>query len=87
MELSLIILHVRYYNFRNSISELFVNWTNQKIKDTFVERNAFNFKYIKAFQIELADRPGPMVCFATPGMLHAGQSLEIFKAWYEMLIK
>ena len=64
------------------ILELFVNWTNQKIKDTFVERNAFNFKYIKAFQKEMADRPGPMVVFATPGMLHAGQSLEIFKAWY-----
>lgn len=61
--------------------KLFVNWTNQKIKDTFVERNAFNFKYIKSFNKELMDRPGPMVCFATPGMLHAGQSLEIFKAW------
>merc|ERR1719220_403006 len=54
--------------------KLFVNWTNQKIKDTFVERNAFNFKYIKAFQKEMSDRPGPMVVFATPGMLHAGQS-------------
>jgi Beta-Casp domain/Zn-dependent metallo-hydrolase RNA specificity domain len=25
--------------------------------------------------------PGPMVVFATPGMLHAGLSLEIFKNW------
>ena len=24
--------------------KLFVNWTNEKIKETFVERNAFDFK-------------------------------------------
>ena len=61
--------------------KLFVNWTNEKIKETFVERNAFDFKYIKAYQKEYSDSPGPMVVFATPGMLHAGQSLEIFKKW------
>lgn len=80
--------------------KLFVNWTNEKIKETFVDRNAFDFKYIKAYQKEYSDakgsvnfeilivfafqnRPysGPMVVFATPGMLHAGQSLEIFKKW------
>ncbi|RTG86789.1 integrator complex subunit 11 [Schistosoma bovis] len=27
------------------------------------------------------DNPGPMVVFATPGMLHAGQSLHIFRKW------
>ena len=27
------------------------------------------------------DNPGPMVVFATPGMLHAGLSLTIFKRW------
>lgn len=27
------------------------------------------------------DNPGPMVVFATPGMLHGGLSLEIFKRW------
>jgi len=61
--------------------KLFVNWTNEKIKETFVERNAFDFKYIKAYQKEFAESKGPMVVFATPGMLHAGQSLEIFKKW------
>ena len=61
--------------------KLFVNWTNEKIKETFVERNAFDFKYIKPYQKEYSDAHGPMVVFATPGMLHAGQSLEIFKKW------
>ena len=27
------------------------------------------------------DEPGPMVLFASPGMLHAGTSLEVFKKW------
>ena len=27
------------------------------------------------------DNPGPMVVFATPGMLHAGLSLNIFRRW------
>ena len=61
--------------------KLFVNWTNEKIKETFVDRNAFDFKYIKAYQKEYSDAKGPLVVFATPGMLHAGQSLEIFKKW------
>ena len=61
--------------------KLFVNWTNEKIKETFVERNAFDFKYIKPYQKEYSDAHGPMVVFATPGMLQAGQSLEIFKKW------
>jgi len=28
-----------------------------------------------------ADMPGPCVLFATPGMLHGGQSLEVFRSW------
>ncbi len=27
------------------------------------------------------DNPGAMVVFATPGMLHAGLSLQIFRRW------
>ncbi|KAL7064217.1 hypothetical protein AAHC03_05422 [Spirometra sp. Aus1] len=30
---------------------------------------------------DVIDMPGPMVVFATPGMLHAGQSLHIFRKW------
>ncbi|KAL7077440.1 hypothetical protein ACQ4LE_003037 [Meloidogyne hapla] len=60
---------------------LFINWTNEKVKRTFVKRNIFDFKHIKPFRMEFADIPGPMVLFSTPGMLHGGQSLKVFKKW------
>ncbi|KCV70343.1 hypothetical protein H696_02670 [Fonticula alba] len=65
----------------NHYYKLFINWTNDRIKKTFVRRNAFDFKYIRSFDRSYADLPGPMVLFATPGMLHAGTSLEVFKKW------
>lgn len=46
-----------------------------------VYRNMFDFKHIKPFDRQFIDNPGPMVVFATPGMLHAGLSLQIFKKW------
>lgn len=61
--------------------KMFITWTNEKIKETFVERNMFDFKHIKPFDRSYIDIPGPMVVFATPGMLHAGLSLQIFKKW------
>eukprot|EP00002_Diphylleia_rotans_P033557 TRINITY_DN7145_c0_g1_i2.p1 TRINITY_DN7145_c0_g1~~TRINITY_DN7145_c0_g1_i2.p1 ORF type:complete len:540 (+),score=99.41 TRINITY_DN7145_c0_g1_i2:54-1673(+) len=65
----------------NYFYELFINWTNQKIRQTFVKRNMFEFKHITTFDRANVDRPGAMVLFATPGMLHAGTSLEVFKYW------
>lgn len=65
----------------NYYYQLFVNWTNQKIKNTFVKRNMFDFNHIQSFDRSLMEAPGPMVLFATPGMLHAGMSLEVFKKW------
>lgn len=65
----------------NNFYQMFITWTNQKIKNTFVERNMFEFKHIKAFDRSYADNPGPMVVFATPGMLHAGLSLQLFTKW------
>jgi integrator complex subunit 11 len=41
----------------------------------------FDFKHIKPFDKSYIDNPGAMVVFATPGMLHAGLSLQIFKKW------
>lgn len=61
--------------------KMFIAWTNENIKQTFVQRNMFDFKHIKAFDRAFADNPGPMVVFATPGMLHAGLSLQLFKKW------
>ena len=37
----------------------------------------FDFRHIKPFERSFADNPGPMVLFASPGMLHAG-TLEPF---------
>lgn len=65
----------------NNYYQLFITWTSQKIKKTFVERNMFDFKHIKPFDRSFIDKPGPMVVFATPGMLHAGLSLQVFKKW------
>lgn len=83
----------------NHYYKMFITWTNQKIKNTFVQRNMFDFKHIKVppglffflfsfccfhsqpFDKVYADNPGPMVVFATPGMLHGGLSLQIFKKW------
>lgn len=65
----------------NHYYKLYITWTSQKIKKTFVQRNMFEFKHIKAFDRAYIDNPGAMVVFATPGMLHAGLSLQIFKRW------
>lgn len=61
--------------------KLFIGWTNENVKQTFVERNMFDFKHIRPFDRTMGDQPGPMVLFATPGMLHAGTSLDMFKKW------
>ncbi|KAI9293499.1 Metallo-hydrolase/oxidoreductase [Neoconidiobolus thromboides FSU 785] len=63
----------------NDYYKLFINWTNQKIKDTFMEHNMFDFKYIKEYRREYVDLPGPAVFFATPSNMGFGGSLEIFK--------
>ncbi|XP_072045044.1 integrator complex subunit 11-like isoform X2 [Amphiura filiformis] len=65
----------------NHYYKLFITWTNQKIKKTFVDKNLFEFEHIKVFDRAYIDNPGAMVVFATPGMLHAGLSLQIFKRW------
>jgi len=65
----------------NHYYKMFISWTNEKIRKTFVDRNMFEFRHIKSFDRSYIDNHGPMVVFATPGMLHAGLSLQIFKKW------
>ncbi|CAD5123149.1 unnamed protein product [Dimorphilus gyrociliatus] len=65
----------------NNYYKMFITWTNQKIKQTFLERNMFEFKHIRAFDRSFIENPGSMVVLATPGMLHSGLSLQIFKKW------
>jgi len=43
----------------------------------------FDFPSIKTFDKALTRSLEPMVLFATPGMLHAGLSMQIFKEWCE----
>ncbi|KAK6017961.1 metallo-beta-lactamase domain protein [Ostertagia ostertagi] len=56
----------------NQYYRLFINWTNEKIKRTFVERNMFDFKHIKPLDKGYEEMPGAMVLFSTPGYCVAG---------------
>jgi integrator complex subunit 11 len=42
----------------NDYYRQYVNWTNQKIKEAFVERNMFDFEHIKPFESAFANNPG-----------------------------
>jgi integrator complex subunit 11 len=65
----------------NDYYKLFISWTNEKVKQEFVNNNMFDFKRIETWKPEYVERPGPMVLFASPGMLHAGTSLAVFTKW------
>ncbi|CAF1020917.1 unnamed protein product [Adineta steineri] len=65
----------------NTYYSLFVSWTNEKIQSTFHQKNVFEFKHIKPWDRSYVEQPGAMIVFASPGMLHAGYSLHLFKKW------
>lgn len=65
----------------NNYYKMFITWTNEKIRKTFVEKNMFEFRHIKGFDRSYINNPGPMVVLSTPGMLHGGLSLQIFEEW------
>ncbi|KAL7181212.1 hypothetical protein ACSBR1_040146 [Camellia fascicularis] len=65
----------------NMYYKMLINWTSQKVKDTYATRNAFDFKNVSNFDRSLINAPGPCVLFATPGMISGGFSLEVFKQW------
>ncbi|MCO5568514.1 hypothetical protein L7F22_022213 [Adiantum nelumboides] len=65
----------------NVYYKLLISWTNQKVKETCVTRNTFDFKHVSVFDRSQLNAPGPCVLFATPGMLNGGLSLEVFKLW------
>ena len=59
-----------------------VGWMNQAVRETFTRAPIFDFRHIRPLEQKAAlDMPGPMVLFATPGMLHSGFSLEVFQKW------
>ncbi|XP_020271246.1 cleavage and polyadenylation specificity factor subunit 3-II [Asparagus officinalis] len=65
----------------NMYYKMLISWTSQKIKDTYVTRNTFDFKHVCQFERTMINAPGPCVLFATPGMISGGFSLEVFKQW------
>lgn len=69
----------------NHYYKLFITWTNQKIRKTFVQRNMFEFKHIKAFDRSYADNPGPMVslvlCVSTVFLASPQSSYYKEKLW------
>ncbi|KAH6774119.1 cleavage and polyadenylation specificity factor 73 kDa subunit-II [Perilla frutescens var. frutescens] len=65
----------------NMYYKMLINWTSQKVKDTYARHNAFDFKHVVSFDRSLINVPGPCVLFATPGMITGGFSLEVFKQW------
>lgn len=67
----------------NEIYKKFISYTNETVKKKIFERNVFEYKHIRPFQKHLLDVDGPVVLFASPGMLHSGMSLTIFKEWCE----
>ena len=62
-----------------------LKWTNESTNKTALMDgiNPFDFKNILPWEKHFLDAPGPMVLFSTPGMLHSGQSLEVFRWWAE----
>ena len=50
----------------NQYYKLFISWTNQKIKKTFVEHNMFEFKHILPFDRGLVDEPGQVQLHTRP---------------------
>jgi integrator complex subunit 11 len=60
-----------------------LKWTNEATNKAAIldSINPFDFKNILPWEKHYLDAPGPMVLFSTPGMLHSGQSLEVFRWW------
>lgn len=67
----------------NEIYKKFISYTNETVKKKIFERNLFDYRHIRPFQRHYMEGDGPMVLFASPGMLHSGMSLKVFKEWCE----
>lgn len=68
----------------NIYYKIFTNWMNERVKNSVLEKNVFEFSNITSnSQSKLSEAyknlDTPMVILSTPGMLHGGMSLNIFK--------
>jgi integrator complex subunit 11 len=62
----------------NEIYKRFINYTNDSIREKIKESNAFEYEHIKPYK-RGCEMNGPCVIFSSPGMLHSGHSMRIFK--------
>lgn len=67
----------------NQLYKTFINWCNENVQRVFLSRNMFDFQHITQFDRGTIKTKDPMVLIATPGMLHGGLSLAVFKEWCE----
>ena len=67
----------------NQLYKTFINWCNENVQRVFLSRNMFDFQHITQFDRGTIKSKDPMVLIATPGMLHGGLSLSVFKEWCE----
>ncbi|KAI5184796.1 integrator complex subunit 11 [Nematocida homosporus] len=65
----------------NEIYKQFIDYTHEHIRNNKHKRNLFDFQHVRPFESGYANAEGPMVLFSSPGMLHSGPSLSIFKKW------
>ncbi|KAI5173004.1 integrator complex subunit 11 [Nematocida sp. LUAm3] len=65
----------------NEIYKQFIEYTHEYIRKSMHKRNLFDFQHVRPFDSNLASAEGPMVLFSSPGMLHSGPSLSVFKKW------
>ena len=64
----------------NAYYNLLTGWAAERVRGAAAAgARPFAFARMAPFTRGMADAPGPLVLFATPGMLHGGQSLEMFK--------
>jgi integrator complex subunit 11 len=65
----------------NELYKIFIQYTNEYLRKLSHKRNLFEFKHIKPFDPRYLESDKPVVLFSSPGMLHSGASLNIFKKW------
>ncbi|KAL6121931.1 Cleavage and polyadenylation specificity factor subunit [Nucleospora cyclopteri] len=64
----------------NEVYKRFANYTNQTMQEKLAKKNAFEFDMIKPFNRQALISSDPCIIFASPAMLHSGNSLSIFKS-------
>ncbi|KAI5191262.1 integrator complex subunit 11 [Nematocida sp. AWRm77] len=65
----------------NEIYKQFIDYTHEHIRSNMLKRNLFDFRYVKPFDSSFVNSEEPMVLFSSPGMLHSGPSLSVFRKW------